>query len=175
MNSLFFAALTAAPEKIPELKPPRGTLPPSLWEVHGWTLIALALILGALIIVVIRRWRQPEPVTPLSPAAIAQRELAALRNVADESRPIGAAPQVLRRFLIAKFALAGPGLTAQEIAAHLPTSLPLAAELQHFLEAAEVANFAPQTMTPPTAIALGEVERLVQAVEEQTTPPEPAA
>lgn len=175
MNPLFLAALTAAPEKIPELKPPRGMIPPTLWEVHGWTLIALALALSALIALMIRRWRQPKPLAPISPSEIARRELAALRNISDGSRMITEAPQVLRRFLVAKFGLAGPGLTAREIAAHLPASLTLAAELQQFLEACEVANFAPQTAAPPAEIALGEVERLVHAVEEQTATPLPVA
>lgn len=175
MNPLFLAALTAAPEKIPELQPPRGMIPPTLWEVHGWTLIALAAVLCALLAVVIRRLRQPKPVAVVSAAEIAYRQLAALRSISDGPRTITEAPRVLREFLVAKFGLAGPGLTAREIAAHLPPNLSLAAELQQFLEACEAANFAPRSTGPPAEIALGEVERLVDAVEQQTSPPLPVA
>lgn len=175
MNPPFFAALKAAPEKIPELKPPRGTIAPTLWEAHGWTLIALLLVFCALVAVIVRRWRQPKPVLPISPAEIARRELAALRHAADQSPTVVEASRVLRRFLIAKFGLAGPGLTAHEIGAHLPARLALAAELQHFLETAEIANFAPETVAPRPSAAFEEIERLVEAVEAQTPPPLPVA
>ena len=175
MNHPFFAALKAAPEKIPDLKPPRGTIAPTLWEAHGWALIALLLIFCALVAVLVRRWRRPKPVLAISPAEIARRELAALRTAADPSRTVSEASRVLRRFLIAKFGLAGPGLTAQEIAGHLPARLALAAELQHFLETAETANFAPETAAPRRSVALEEIERLVEAVEAQTPPPLPVA
>ena len=170
----FLAALTAAPEKIPDLKPARGAIPPTLWEEHGWALSFLGLIAIVLIIVIVHRLRQPKPVIVPTPADIARRALAELRSKADAARVNTEVAGTLRRFLITKFRLAGPGLTADEIAAHLPMDESLAAELHLFLHHCDVANFAPNTPAPPAAAVIDDALGLLDAVEQQTPPPLPA-
>src|SRR4051794_3687167 len=108
------AALTAAPEKIPDLKPPRGAIPATLWEQHGVALAFLGAIVLVLVIAIVQRLRQPKPVIILTPADIARGELDALRGCENAALVNTEAARVLRRFLIAKFGLAGPGLTADE-------------------------------------------------------------
>ena len=82
MNALhLLAALTAAPEKSPDLKPARGTIPPTLWEMHGWALTFLAAIFLVLFVSIIHRLRQPKPVILPTLADLARCELSALRGV----------------------------------------------------------------------------------------------
>ena len=168
------AALTAAPEKIPDLKPARGAITPTLWEAHGWALSFLGVIALVLIAAIVHRLRQPKPVVVPTPTDIARRTLAALRGNPDAARVNTEVAATLRRFLIAKFGLAGPGLTADEIAAHLPMDESLAAELHLFLTHCDVANFAPIPSTPPGDAVIDDALHLLDAVEKQTPPPLPA-
>lgn len=175
MNALpsLLAALTAAPEKIPDLKPARGAIPPTLWDEHGWALSFLALIALVVVVAIIRRLRQPKPIVAPTPADIARRALADLRGKADAARVNTDVAGTLRRFLITKFRLAGPGLTAEEIAGHLPTDESLASELHLFLHHCDVANFAPNTPAPPANAVIDDALGLLDAVEKQTPPPLP--
>ena len=166
----WLAALTAAPEKIPDLIPPRGAIPPTLWEAHGWALCFLAAIALVLLIAIVHRLRQPKPVVIPTPADLARQELSTLRGRADAQVNTTAA-RVLRGFLIAKFRLAGPGLTADEIAAHLPMDPSLAAELHLFLHQCDVTNFAPAASIPPADSVIEDALGLIDSVERQTPPP----
>jgi hypothetical protein len=169
------AAITAAPEKIPDLKPPRGEILPTLWEAHGWALGALAVVALLLLAAIVQRLRQPKPVVLPTLADRARVELTALRAQGDAASINTGAARVLRRFLIAKFGLAGPGLTPDEIAAHLPTNEALTAELHRFLHQCDVANFAPATPAPPADAVIVETLGLIDTVERQTPPPLPMA
>ena len=174
MNALhLLAALTAAPEKIPDLKPARGAIPPTLWEAHGWALSFLAAIFLVLLVALIHRLRQPKPVVLPTLADLARRELSALRGD-DATRVNTESARTLRRFLIMKFRLAGPGLTADEITAHLPTDESLAAELHLFLHHCDIANFAPASPAPSADAVIDDALGLLEAVERQTLQPLPA-
>lgn len=173
MNALLLAAMTAAPGKIPDLKPVRGTIPSSFWEAYGWLLVLLAGVVCLALAALMNRWRRPKPVIVPAASELARRELARLRASTDEPEPIAAIARVVRHFLVAKFRLAGPGLTGEEIAAHLPTDPRLAAELQLFLEQCDVSSFAPAATRPSMAATNSEAERLIGTVERQTPPPLP--
>ena len=166
------AALTAAPEKIPDLKPVRGTIPPTLWEAHGWALSFLGVIFLVLLVTIIHRLRQPKPVVIPTLADVARRELTARRG-GDATRVNTESARTLRCFLIAKFGLAGPGLTADEIAAHLPTDESLAAELHLFLHHCDIANFAPAAPAPSGDAVIDDALGLLDAVERQMSAPLP--
>ena len=88
MNPLspLLAAITAAPEKIPDLKPVRGAIPPTLWEEHGWALCFFGAVALVLLILIIRRLRQPKPVVAPTPADIVRRDLKALHGREDAAR-----------------------------------------------------------------------------------------
>jgi hypothetical protein len=173
MNSIFpfLAAITAAPEKIPDLKPVRGAIPPTLWEEHGWALCFLGAVALVLLILIICRLRQPKPVVAPTSADIVRHNLKALRGREDAAHVNTEAARLLRGFLIAKFNLAGPGLTADEIAGCLPTDEGLAAELHRFLHYCDVMNFAPVLAAPPTETAIEDALALVDSVERRTPPP----
>jgi len=170
MNSLLIAALTAAPEKIPDLKPPRGVIPPGFWESYGWLAVLLAGVTLLVVSAVIHRLRRPKPVIVPTPAQIARRELERLRAHADDPEAIAAIARALRHFVVSKFRLAGPGLTADEIAAQVPTDPGLAAEVHLFLEQCDTANFAPASAHPNAVTMIGEAGRLIGVIEQQTPP-----
>ena len=88
-------------------------------------------------------------------------------------RPARPDTGTLRCFLIAKFGLAGPGLTADEIAAHLPTDESLAAELHLFLHHCDIANFAPAAPAPSGDAVIDDALGLLDAVERQMSAPLP--
>lgn len=169
------AALTAAPEKIPDLKPPRGAIPPTFWEEYGLALCIFGAVGLVVLAAIIHRLRQPKPVVVPTPADIARRELDALRGHKDATVVNTEAARILRGFLIKKFGLAGPGLTADEIAAHLPTDEVLAAELHLFLQHCDVANFAPAAPLPSAGAVIEDALESIDAVERQTPQPPPAA
>jgi hypothetical protein len=79
--------------------------------------------------------------------------------------------RLLRSFLISKFSLAGPGLTAGEIAGCLPTDEGLAAELHRFLHYCDVINFAPALAAPPADTVIEDALKLIDSVERRTPPP----
>jgi hypothetical protein len=169
------AALTAAPEKIPDLKPPRGAIPATLWEQHGMTLAFLGAIVLVLVIAIVRRLRQPKPVIIPTPADIARSELDALRGCENAALVNTEAARVLRRFLIAKFGLAGPGLTADEITSHLPMDETLASNLHFFLHQCDVANFAPAAPTPAADSVIEHARELIDSIERKLPPPLPVS
>lgn len=169
MNMLVLAALTAAPEKIPDLKPIRGAIPPSFWEAYGWLVVLLAGLACLALAILMNRLRRPKPLIVPSAADLARRELDRLRASDDQPDLIPAVARVLRHFLITKFRLAGPGLTAVEISGHIPADPALAAEMQLFLEQCDVSSFAPAATAPTAANAIAEAERLIGAIESQTT------
>lgn len=167
------AALTAAPEKIPDLKPIRGAIPPSFWEAYGWLVLLLLGVACLAIALLMNRLRRPKPVIIPSAADLARRELERVRASSDETALPAAVARVLRHFLVKRFRLAGPGMTAHEIAAHLPIEPALVAELQLFLDHCDLASFAPAAARSLPAATIGEAERLIGAVERQSPPPLP--
>ncbi len=175
MNPLFLrlAAITIAPEKIPDLKPPRGSIAPTLWEQHGWALCFLGAIALVLLISIIQRLSRPAPVIIPTSADLARRELEGLRGRGDAAVVNTGAGRVLRGFLVAKFGLAGPGLTADEIAAHLPMDEVLAGEIHLFLHQCDVANFAPAVPAPAAEAVIENALELIDSVEQKLPPPLP--
>jgi Domain of unknown function (DUF4381) len=173
MMDVVFAALTAAPEPIPDLKPPRGAIPTPFGETYAvW--IAIAVVLGTLLSwLFIRHLRRPKLTAIPTPAEIARQELAALRGKDDAGQIVAEGARVLRRYLIARFRLSGPGLTADEIVVRVGTDELLTGELHSFLSHCDVVNFAPAALAPPADAVIGDAERLIEAVERQTPPPLP--
>ncbi|MEO8351966.1 MAG: hypothetical protein ABI680_09555 [Chthoniobacteraceae bacterium] len=168
------AIIKAVPEPIPDLKPPRGEIPPTFWEMHGLAVIGTSLIGLFLLVALIRQWRQPKPVIVETPAEIATRNLQALRDEPNAATVLLRTSETLRRYLIARFGLPGPGLTADEIAIHLHTDPPLARQLHRFMADCDLVKFAPVHEVPASDPIIHDALRLIEAVERRSPPPLPA-
>lgn len=140
---------TPVSQSIRDIAPPVDVLAYPLWMV-----ITAAVIVGLLLIFLlwlIVRWvrRRPAP-PPLSPAAIALRELEKLRGRSRDTEPYEfsvAVSDVLRTFINdAKFRLPATRQTSPEFLAAI-ASAPLFSEgdrtlLRHFLEKCDLIKFA---------------------------------
>ncbi len=171
---LVIAIIKAAPEPIPDLKPPRGEIPPTFWEMHGLAIVGTSLLGLFLLVTLIRQWRQPKPVPVETPAEIATHSLHALLNETNTTTALLRTSDTLRRYLIERFELPGPGLTADEIAAHLHTDPPLARQLHRFMADCDLVKFAPDRDVPASDPIIHDALRLIEAVERRSPPPLPA-
>lgn len=175
---LLLAAIKIVPEPIPDLKPPRGEIPPGLWEEQGTLILILAALGCVILAAVIQRWRTPRPVITPSPAEIARAQLDRLSAEAPADALAGSA-RILRAFIVEKCALPGPGLTADEIAASLTSVPEIAGQIYGFLGDCERAQFAPRAVAPPPEAAIDpeaaiEAARgFIDALERRTPPPIP--
>jgi hypothetical protein len=165
----------AAPEKIPDLRPPHDEIPPSFWELHGWqagVAAPVVLMLAGLAVLWLRR---PAPVVVEPPAAIARRELEALRGRAGDAALAAEVSRIFRRYVWRFFEFAPDELTTAEIRQALQTrpqiSPGLAGDIGDFLRRCDEWKFAPapapQFAVVPDALDL--VEKI-----EMTRRPVPA-
>ena len=130
----------AIKSEIPELRGPKGMLEEVAQQPPKWPWVAAGMcFLGAIVVLWPRRRKAP---VAESPYAQAQRELRALR------RPTAVElADILRRYMVATFAVSGPGQTFEELAAFIAGDPRWTAErqerLRRLVDPLEVARFAP--------------------------------
>lgn len=173
--------LAAAPESIPDLRPPENVLPPSFWEQHGGLMVVGGVLL--LTVAIVGFWcfrRRTQSATP-SPLSIAREGLLQLANQPGSDVVAGQVGGLLRRYLVASFKTLPPAeLTADELAARLPRVAPwLGAELlgqvTSLLTECDRLKYAhpPGPVPNPAQRAVELLERVasVQAAEQRRVPP----
>ena len=119
----------AVNEHLPALLPPHGELPPSFWEQHGWTILALsvvALVALAFLIAVLRR---PKPIVITPPDVIARSALEALRGRPEDGVLLVGVSAILRNYLVTVCELPPGELTTAELRAALESTPKLNPEL----------------------------------------------
>lgn len=112
----------------PKMVPPKGELPPTVWESYGW-LGALLISAIALILVFVARKRVPTPVPAPAPESIARQRLA---DVPTRPATPGDALKIahaLREYLIAIFFIPCDAMTTEELLPTLRRQRGLAPEL----------------------------------------------
>jgi len=166
------AAIKAAPaankpEPESDLRPPRPELPPTLITQRGdaWVIGGI----GAAAIVALLCWpRRKPPAPPPDPFAIAREKLGTLRAQAGDATPVSVSA-IVRRYAADAFALAGTGLTSEEVVSGLVTRracpVELTNEAWHFLSGCDRAKFAPCAETPDTLALLGNATKLIHDLE----------
>lgn len=181
---VFVASATALDtNKIPELKPPLGELPPSWWEVNLWSVIGAILVVLAVGLALVRLLVRPRISRALLPEVVARAALEKLRSAPDDVATAAEAGRQTRRFAQAVLQLPAGELTTEETlqavarqAKPLPSGL--VDSLATLLRECDARRFAP---VPPAgqaglaARALELADKLEAAVQPQsgTRPPQP--
>jgi hypothetical protein len=165
------SALTTnqTPDKIPPLRPPRGLMQPSFWELHEGKVMAGALA-GLLGIGGLIWWRRrPRPVVSEAPEVTARRALEALRGRAEDAGLMTLVARGLCRYVQATLALAPEEWTTEQLLAAVRQGSPAKADLVHALEQllreCDTRAFAPLPPPAPPGLverALAFVDRLDQ-------------
>lgn len=150
--SSFNVVHAQSPDDFPELRPPRGEIPPGFWMEHGWQVIvggALALlILGVLTWLLFR----PKAKSPIPPEIKARRELESLRGALEDGAALSRISRIVRTYFAEAFRFPPGELTTSEfcqmVAASNGIGDDLAAELTAFLRRCDEQKFAPGAVQP---------------------------
>ena len=150
---------------IPQLAPPYAELPPTFWEQHGVAVILGGVVFFGLIVFGLWLVLRPKPVPPVPPEVQARQALAALQARPEDGVLLSDVSQVLRRYLVAVFALPAAESTTTEFCRMIGNSESVGAELSavaaEFLRDCDVRKFSPAGAGPP----LNAVARALELVE----------
>jgi len=161
---------------LPPLAPPQQEIPPTFWELHGFQVIILSVLLLVLTGIVIWLFMRPHKSIPLPPATLARNALSKWQNQPETGKALSEISQVLRNYMITVFGLpAGERTTTEfvvELADHPQIGPELAQSLAAFLNECDRQKFSPgKTVAPINAVARA-LELIAQA-EAQLQPPAP--
>jgi uncharacterized protein DUF4381 len=151
--SLIAQGTNAGPNgPIPQLRPPRGEIPPTFWEQNAGWVWASALAAVAMIGAAVWYARRPRPEVTVSPEVAARQALEPLRAKLEDGVLLSQVSQILRRYIIRAFALDPGELTTTEFCAAIgrqPRINPeLAAALSDFLRRCDERKFSPASAGP---------------------------
>lgn len=151
------------------LNPPRGEIPPSLWELYGGWIIAGSAVAVAVLAAGIWFWTRPKPEEKEPCVVTARRELQTLAGKEEDPAVLVATSQILHRYIAASFSMPGDQMTTREFCEGMfknsELGVELARETAEFLQQCDVRKFAP---APPkgslgaVATALAIIERAEQ-------------
>ncbi len=166
--SILFLALSAGAQittnDLPALAPPAAPIPPTIWEQHE-----AAIIIGVLAIFVLGSlffWNLLRPVSAVvvPPGQTARGTLAELASGPEDGRLLSDVSRILRRYLVATFALPPEEVTTAEFCAGLAVSHrvgeELAARFSGFLRECDQRKFSPE----PAAAALNAVNVALELI-----------
>ena len=162
--------VAAADNRLPNLLPPHGELPPTFWEQNGWSvaIIGLATLAILALLVALMLLLRPSRVAVTSPEVIARRALEALRGRPEDGAWLVAVSAVLRRYVVLACGLPAHELTTGELCRELASRPRFPGELVSaiagFLRQCDERKFAP---APPAAqtSAVDAALELVERVE----------
>ena len=167
---------------IPTLSPPYAELPPTFWEQHGVAVVIGCAVFLALVVVGLWLALRPKPVATVAPEVRARQALEKLESRNEDGVMLSEISQILRRYLIAVFALPAGEPTTAEFCRLLGESDGAGSELSalaaEFLRECDLRKFAPAVPGPPlNAVArarqlveLAEVRRAQLAAAQNQTP-----
>jgi hypothetical protein len=155
-------------EEIPPLRPPRGEIPPGIWEQHSAEIIIGSILLLAVVGVLTWFLTRPKAVLPVAPEDQARRELSSLQDQPETGALLSQVSGTVRRYAAAAFSLPPGELTTAEFCRavdHNDTVGPvLAKSVTGFLQRCDERKFAPPAIQPPMGAA-EEAIRLVEMAE----------
>lgn len=144
------AAITKDPGPIPDLRPPRAELPPSVetkrdlrpWFIGTGIIAVLAAVLASI--------PRKQPAAPTPPYVIARRKLDAMGASTPQPDEL---VRVLREYLLEAFSIPARGATTAELihwlSAHPRWDTQLEAETTGILTSCDEAKFSPAPQPPP--------------------------
>ncbi len=170
--SVFFAlpafAVTntsTAGDNLPELRPPRGEIPPSFWELYGAWVIGGSIAFLVLIGVAIWFLTRPKPPIIIPPHIRAKQTLDPLLAEPEDGRVLSQVSQILRHYVAEAFGLPPGEQTTAEfcriIAADERLGLEFSGAIAEFLRRCDERKFRP---APPGA-PMGAVATALKFVE----------
>jgi len=161
-----FAAF--AGEKIPDLQPPHGEIPPTFWEQYAWLVIAAVALLVIMAVVCAILWPRKKPPLIISSGVFARHALEALRNRKEDDVLLMEVSAVLRAYVVFAMGMPPIELTTAELRealkAHPKMTADLAAAITGFLEQCDRRKFAPKTAMAQVD-AVGRALELVESIE----------
>ena len=151
------------------LNPPRGEIPPSMWEQYGGWIIAGSVLAVAGVTAGIWFLTRPKAEEKEPCAVTARRELEVLTGKEEDPTVLVGTSQILHRYIAASFSMPGDQMTTREFCDAMfknsELGVELASETAEFLQRCDVKKFAP---APPkgslsaVATALGIIDRAEQ-------------
>jgi hypothetical protein len=168
----------AGAEKIPPLQPPRGELPPTFWEAHGWA-VAFGVVAAALLVELGILWlRRPQPAHVTPPEVLARRALEALRARPEDGELLVKVSRTLRWYVLHALGLPPGELTTAELQRALASRPDISAELAgglgEFLRQCDERKFSPAPPPAPKGAVVAALE-WVDRIERQHRPVAPPA
>jgi len=161
-------AQDAAADEIPQLLPPRGEIPPGIWEQHSAAIVIGGILLLALGAVLVWFLRRPKTILPVDPEVQARQELSSLRGQPETGALLSRISGSVRRYTAAAFSLPPGELTTAEfsraVAGNEAVGSALAESVTDFLKRCDERKFAPPMVRPPIGAA-DEAMRLVEVAE----------
>ncbi|MSU57195.1 MAG: DUF4381 family protein [Pedosphaera sp.] len=164
LTLLSFAASAQLTNDIPPLTPAYPEIPPTFWEQHGITITLAGLL--ALLVIGILVWLllKPKLVAPPLPEVHARRALENLRQRSEDGSVLSEVSQILRRYLVATFAIPRDELTTAELCTALEGNPKVGDELfaavSDFLRRCDERKFASATTPAPPGAAAQALELL---------------
>ena len=141
--------------ELPELRPMRGEIPPTLIEEHGWwPIVGAAAGVIVLAVIATRLLRRQTAANILPADVLARRALEPLRGRAEDTALVQAVSAIVRRYVLGVFIPAHDELTTAELVRVLKDDARVKAEtrtaLAEFLKYCDMQKFAPAQlpMTP---------------------------
>ena len=175
---LFLGLPLQAAEEIPALRPPRGLLPPSFWDQHGWQMIAtVGVVIGA---IALWFWllRGPQPEAALPSDATARRALEALRDHNEDTALAVEVSRIVRGYVREVLILQSDELTTEEllkkVRACFQGSPALLATLGSFLRECDTRKFSPVALPSQGPMVIRALQ-LIASIEAHRHPTPPAA
>jgi hypothetical protein len=161
-------AQDSAADEIPQLRPPRGEIPPGIWEQHSAAIIVGGILVLALVAVLVWFLTRPRTLLPVAPEVQARQELSSLRGQPETGALLSRISGSVRRYTAAAFSLPPGELTtaefSREVACNEAVGPALAESVTDFLKRCDERKFAPPAVQPPMGAA-DEAFHLVEVAE----------
>ncbi|HYG33243.1 MAG TPA: hypothetical protein VEC99_00575 [Clostridia bacterium] len=159
----------AGPDDIPPLRPPRGEIPPTFWELYGgWVIVSAVVALVIILCVVAWILTRPKPTIVIPPAVEARQALEPLSKQPENGVVLSQVSQVVRHYFASVFGLPSEERTTTEFCRAVSemeqVGPDLSAAVSGFLRECDHRKFAPAPSGPPS-LPLGAVPRATKLIE----------
>jgi hypothetical protein len=145
--------IAADTNELPALIPAYGELPPTFWEQHQAAIIVAGFAVLAFAFYFLKVMLRPESPLILPPEAMARQALANLQDQPEDGKTLTSVSQILRRYVVAAFALPPAETTTAEFCAVIEANerigSELAQSLSSFLRECDVRKFSPANNAAP--------------------------
>jgi hypothetical protein len=147
----------ATADEIPQLRPPRGEIPPSFWERYGLWMVFLGVLMLALVGLAVWFLTRPKAMAVVPAEVQARQDLQRLSEQPEEGAVLSHVSQVFRHYVAAAFSLPSGELTTAEFCALIAQNERLGAELAtaitEFSRRCDQRKFAPPAPGQPLGAA----------------------